>query len=300
MNIVIFGAGAMGSLFGGILAKHNNVFLIGRKRHVEKIRKNGLKVKGKTKLCVRVSASEKVEDILFSPDLVIISVKSYDTEYAVNEIKKIISKNTFVMSLQNGLDNVEKIENIVNKKKLLVCITTHGAVFSKPGIIIHTGIGKTKIGSIEKNYSFEHKFVDLFNKSGIKTNISNNIMYDIWIKGIINSSINPLTCIFKCKNGYILKNPILEKLMEKICYESVSVANAYGFNIVYEDALNLTKEVICDTSENFSSMLQSIQSGCKTEIYSINGFIVKAGKIFNLNVALNEIIINVVCRLFIH
>jgi len=63
------------------------------------------------------------------------------------------------LSLQNGLDNIEKIEKIVDKKKLFVCITTHGSVFSKPGVIIHTGIGKTKIGSIEKNSSIEQKFL---------------------------------------------------------------------------------------------------------------------------------------------
>lgn len=297
MNIIIFGAGAIGSLFGGILAKNNNVVLIGRKNHVEQIRKKGLRIKGKTNLNVKVLAFEKVEDILFSPDLIIISVKSYDTENAVNEIKKIISKNTFVLSLQNGLDNIEKIEKIVDKKKLFVCITTHGSVFSKPGVIIHTGIGKTKIGSIEKNSSIEQKIFDLFNKSGIKTNVSNNIMYNIWAKGVVNSSINPLTCFFKCKNGYILKNPILEKLMEQVCYESVGVANACGFNLIYEDILNLTKEVISDTSENFSSMLQSIQKGSKTEIDSINGFIVKAGKQFDIDVTLNEVIIYIINNL---
>jgi len=298
MNIIIFGAGAIGSLFGGILAKNNNVVLIGRKNHVEQIRKKGLRIKGKTNLNVKVLAFEKVEDILFSPDLIIISVKSYDAENAVNEIKKIISKNTFVLSLQNGLDNIEKIEKIVDKKKLFICITTHGSVFSKPGVIIHTGIGKTKIGSIEKNSSIEQKIVDLFNKSGIKTNVSNNIMYNIWAKGVVNSSINPLTCFFKCKNGYILKNPILEKLMEQVCYESVGVANACGFNLIYEDTLNLTKEVISDTSENFSSMLQSIQKGSKTEIDNINGFIVKAGKQFGIDVTLNEVIVYVINNLY--
>jgi len=297
MNIVIFGAGAIGSLFGGILAKNNNVYLIGRKNHVEQIRKKGLKIKGKTNLNVKVLACEKVEDILFSPDLIIISVKSYDTENAVYEIKKIIGKNTFVMSLQNGLDNIEKIEKIVDKKKLFVCVTTHGSVFSKPGVIIHTGIGKTKIGAIVKNLFDENRFVEMFNKSGINTVISDDIMHDIWAKGVVNSSINPLTCFFKCKNGYILKNPILEKLMEQVCYESVSVANACGFSLVYEDTLNFTKEVISDTGENFSSMLQSVQNGCKTEIDSINGFIVKAGKNFGLDVTLNEIIVYVINNL---
>ncbi len=297
MNIIIFGAGAIGSLFGGILAKNNNVVLIGRKNHVEQIRKKGLRIKGKTNLNVKVLACEKVEDILFSPDLIIISVKSYDTENAVFEIKKIIGKNTFVMSLQNGLDNIKKIERIVDKKKLFVCVTTHGSVFSKPGIIIHTGIGKTKIGAIVKNLFDENRFVEMFNKSGINTVISDDIMHDIWAKGVVNSSINPLTCFFRCKNGYNLKNPILEKLMEQVCFESVSVANSCGFSLVYEDSLNLTKEVISDTSENFSSMLQSVQNGCKTEIDSINGFIVKAGKNFGLDVTLNEVIVYVINNL---
>ncbi len=297
MNIVIFGAGAIGSLFGGILAKNNNVFLIGRKNHIEQIKKKGLIIKGKTKKNIKISAFENVEDILFSPDLVIISVKSYDTENAVKKIKKIIDKNTFIMSIQNGLDNIEKIEKIMDKKKLFVCITTHGSVFYKPGVIIHTGIGKTTIGALVKNSFFEQKLVDLFNLSGIKTKVSTNIMYDIWTKGVVNSVINPITCIFKCKNGYILKNPILEKLMEKICYESVQVANACGFNLVYEDVLNLTKEVIFDTSENFSSMLQSIQNDSKTEIDNINGVIFKMGEKYKLDVSLNKVIIYVVSNL---
>jgi 2-dehydropantoate 2-reductase len=157
MNIIIFGAGAIGSLFGGILAKNNNVYLISRKNHVEQVRKKGLRIIGKTNLNVKVLSCEKVEDILFSPDLIIISVKSYDTENAVYEIKKIIGKNTFVMSLQNGLDNIQKIEKIVDKNKLFVCITTHGSVFSKPGVVIHTGVGKTKIGAIVKNLFDEKK-----------------------------------------------------------------------------------------------------------------------------------------------
>lgn len=294
MNIVIFGAGAIGSLFAGILAKNNNVVLVGRKKHVEAIRQSGLKIKGKTNAVVKISAVERVKDLFFSPDLVIISVKSYDTEKSAVEIKKILGKNTFVMSLQNGLDNIEKLQKIVDKKKLFVCITTHGSVFSKPGVIFHTGIGKTKIGSIVKNKLLENRFVEMFNSSGIKTVYSEDIMYDIWAKGIVNSSINPLTCLFKCKNGYILENPVLEKIMEKICFESVSVANACGFNFAYSEMLKFTKEVICDTCENFSSMLQSVQKGRKTEIASINGYIVKNARKFDLNVSLNELLVYIV------
>lgn len=291
MNIVVFGAGAMGSLFGGLLSKNNNVVLVGRKNHVSKIQKKGLKIIGKTNMCVNVLAVKRVEDVPFSPDLVVISVKSYDTENAVKEVKKIIGKNTFVMSLQNGLDNVEKIEKIVSRKKLLVCITTHGSFFSKPGGVVHTGIGKTKIGSVEKDTSIDNMFCDLLNEAGILTTVSDNIMVDIWAKGIVNSSINPLTCFFRCKNGYILENPVLENIMERICYESTCVAKFVGFNLLYEDMLVLTREVISDTCDNFSSMLQSIQKGRDTDVDSINGFIVKKGLEFGLDVSLNEVIV---------
>lgn len=297
MNIVVFGAGAIGSLFGGLLSKNNNVVLVGRKNHVSEVQKNGLKISGKTNLCVNIKAVESVEELSFHADLVIISVKSYDTENAVNEIKKIINKNTFVMSLQNGLDNIEKIEKIVDKNMLFICITTHGSVFSKPGVIVHTGIGKTKIGAIKKNQYIVQEFVDLFNISGINTVCSDDIMYDVWAKCVVNSSINALTCFFKCKNGYILKNPILEKLMKKICYESTNVARSVGFNLVYEDMLDLTKEVICDTSDNFSSMLQCVQKSSRTEVDSINGFILKAGRKFGVDVSLNDIVVYVVSNI---
>ena len=109
----------------------------------------------------------------------------------------IVDKNTYAMSLQNGLDNVETISKHIDKCKILVCITTHGASFSKLGVIKHKGIGSTKISSIDKNnIKTINDIVNMFNQVGIKTQNSQDIIKDIWIKGIINSSINTLTTIF--------------------------------------------------------------------------------------------------------
>jgi 2-dehydropantoate 2-reductase len=293
LNIVVFGAGAIGSLFGGLLSQNNKVVLIGRKKHVDIINSKGLKIQDKTKLNVKIKAFENIENIDFSPDLIIISVKSFDTEKVAKQIKKFVSKKTFIMSLQNGLDNIEKISKYVDKNKILVCITTHGAIFSKPGVVKHTGIGKTHIGSIEDdNVKNVEDIVDLFNKAGIKADISQNIVRDIWIKGIINSSINTLTAIFECKNGYLLENPVLERFVEIICKESTSVANACDLNLRYEEMVCKTKEVINDTKDNYSSMYQSVKKGNSTEIESINGVLVRQAKEKNISVFLNEILIN--------
>jgi len=291
LNIIVFGAGAIGSLFGGLLSKNNEVALIGRKKHINAINTKGLKVQGKTNLKTNVTAFENINKVSFIPDIVIISVKSFDTEKAAKQVSKVLGKNTIVISLQNGLDNIEKIEKYIDKSKIFVCITTHGAIYSEPGVIKHTGIGKTTTGSIRNEKIKEVRdIVELFNQAKIKTTISKDILRDIWVKGIINSSINPLTTIFNCKNGNLLENPVLEKFVEIVCNESTDVAKSCGQNVDYKEMIDRTIEVIEDTRDNFSSMQQSVQRCKKTEIDSINGAIVKIGKKHDVDVNLNRIL----------
>jgi len=292
MKIVVLGAGAIGSLFGGLLSKKNDVTLVSRKTHVQTIKKNGLKITGKTKLKVNIVALDSISKIGFSPDLLILTVKSYDTEAAIKEAKSIIGNKTVVLSLQNGLDNIEKIYKTVDERNVVAGITTHGVFFSKPGVIKHTGIGETILGELNGKKTERIKQIsDIFRSSGIETKISTDIFREIWIKAVVNSSINPLTTFFQCKNGYLLKNPILERIVEKICEESTRIANSAGIYISYDDTIKKTKEVVRITSENYSSMLQSIKKDGRTEIESINGKLVGLGKKNNVETLLNEALI---------
>lgn len=299
MNIVIVGAGAIGSLIGALLAKKNTVVLVGRKPHITAIQHNGLNITGKTHLHVKPSAVESIKEVSISANLVILTVKSYDTETAIKQIVPLIQDETVVMSLQNGLDNIEKIENRFDKDKILAGVTTHGAIFLKSGIIRHTGRGKTILGELNGSQSKRLKAIAyLFNEAGIETQTSDDIMKEIWAKVIINSCINPLTAFFACKNGYLLKNPLLEKTVEIICKESTAIAQAEGISVSTLDMIQRTKEVIKDTANNYSSMLQSIQQGKKTEIESINGKLIRIGKQHRIDTALNKILIELVTSLY--
>ena len=292
MNIIIFGAGAIGSLFGAYLSKNNKVVLIGRKPHVLSIKKNALVIEGKTNLKVRINAKEFVDDLKFKPDILILTVKSYDTEKAIIQARKIIDENTTVLSLQNGLDNIDKIKKYISYEKIIAGVTTHGAFFSKPGIIKHTGNGITTLGELNcKKTKRIINIVNCFNQSKIKTKFSYDINKEIWCKAVINSSINPLTTIFNCKNGYLLKNSVLKNLVNKICKESSNIAIANEVDISYKNAIKKTKDVIKKTSENYSSMLQSFKKDGRTEIESINGKLVEIGKKHNHETMLNEILI---------
>ena len=130
MNIVVMGAGAIGSLFGGLLSKKNNVILIGRSPHVNAIRKNGLNIEDKTTLNVKIPAQDTINKVMLSPDLLILTVKSFDTRFAINQAIQIIDNDTIILSLQNGLDNIDKIKKVVDINQIIAGITTHGAFFA--------------------------------------------------------------------------------------------------------------------------------------------------------------------------
>jgi 2-dehydropantoate 2-reductase len=295
MKIVIFGSGAIGSLFGSLLNKNNSIILFGRKPHVDIIKKEGLTITGKTIFNGKIQTTSDINDIDIKPDLILLTVKSYDTNNAIKQMKKIVYKNTIILTIQNGLDNLEKLKKIFNNKQILAGITTEGSLFVEPGLIKHTGRGVTIIGELDGKDSYRiNKIVDLFNDSGIYSIKTNNILREIWKKAIINSCINPLTTIFKCKNGYLMDNPILFKTVKLICYESTNIAIKLGYDINQVNMFLETVDIIEKTRHNYSSMYQSYFKNKKTEIESINGKFMYIGNKMNIDVSLNEILVNLV------
>ena len=283
MKIVIFGAGALGSLIGGLLSINNDVLFVGREKHIRVIEKEGLKIKG-------------ITEGIFYPktrydgsryDLVILTTKAYDTGTATRQIMKKFGKIP-ILSLQNGLKNEEIIAEIVGKENAIGGITSHGVTFSKDGEIFHAGKGETVIGELDGKVSKRIKEIcRIFNEAGIETRISRNIAKEIWKKTIINCAINTITSILKCKNGEILKNKYALTLLEKICMECIEVAKAEGIEIK-ENIFRKVKEVASKTANNYSSMLQDIMKGKRTEIEEINGEIIKIAKKNKMKACINE------------
>lgn len=295
MNIVVFGAGAIGSLFGGLLSQKNRVVLIGRKPHVHAIKTKGLSIEGKTQLKTAISAYDAVVSLPWSVDLLLLTVKSYDTLLAISQAKELITEKTVVLSLQNGLQNIERIQDVVDHTQIVAGITTHGALFSKPGCISHTGYGTTVIGELDGSETSRVKKIQtVFESAGIATSVSSDIRKDIWSKAIINSCINPVSAFLGCPNGYLLENPILENIIEIICKESTLIAQSCGIQLTYSDMVLKTKEVIEQTAENYSSMLQSISRGKKTEIEAINGALVSLGKAYGIDISVNELLVSLI------
>lgn len=294
MNIVVYGAGALGSFFGGLLSRQHQVTLVGRPPHMQAVEKQGLRISGETSLVAHPAVATSMAEVpdAAHTEVVLLTVKAFDTQRAVEDIAAHTSAP--LLSLQNGLGNEESMAEVVGERRALGGATTHGVLFVEPGHVRHTGRGDTVIGELDGRHSSRVKHIaDIFSAAGIPTSVSPDIRRELWRKALVNAAINPLTALLWCKNGYLLDNPHARQVMEAVCEEGYRVARALGIS-VGQDLMDRVMEVATRTRENLSSMLQSVLAGKRTEIDYINGVIVAQGKEQGIPTPVNAALTNMV------
>jgi len=241
---------------GALLSKKNEVLLIARGEHLKSLRENGLRVEGFTNGLFKLPAEEHYPG---GYDIIILTVKAYQTEEAIMDIKKEYD-DEILITFQNGVGIVDTLRDF----DVIPGVTTHGATLISPGVVKHAGYGDTFIG--EKTGELTDRIFEIaknFTESGLKTEVVNDIMERRWIKAAVNAVINPLTAIFSVKNGEILENENLREMAKCISQELSYFLQRKG---IQEDVYSLVRDVALKTSENESSMLQDIMRGRKTEV----------------------------------
>lgn len=217
-------------------------------------------------------------DLPSPPDLVLICVKSYKTKEACQTIKPRLTPETVVVSLQNGVGNIEILEEIFGRERVLGGVTAEGATLLGIGMIRHAGQGETIIGPKGSPHSPVKKIIDAFNRAGFKTRSVDNVSDLIWGKLIINVGINALTAITRLKNGRLPQLSGTRLIMEEAIKEAVAVVAAKNIQLPYPDPLGRVMEVCEATAGNMASMLQDVLKERMTEIDFINGAIVREGR----------------------
>ncbi len=289
MNFLIVGPGAMGCLFAARLKQAGyNVALLD---HIEKraalINKKGIRVEGILGEYT-VQVPTVIGSISSVPDVVVICVKANETRQASTDIKPMIGSKSFVLTLQNGLGNVEVLQEIFGKERTLGGVTAEGATLLGDGHVRHAGHGDTKFGSEVPIGTVLDEIVSAFDKAGFKTQSADNVSSLIWGKLIINVGINALTAITRLKNGRLPDVEGTMEVMEHAVREAVAVANAKGVDLPYPDPLGRVVEVCRATAENIASMLQDVLKQSLTEVAFINGAIVNAGKTLGIPTPVNH------------
>jgi 2-dehydropantoate 2-reductase len=282
MEIAILGAGAMGSLFGGLLAEagHDVTLLDIDEAHLEAIRRDGLRLatdsgeRVVTKLrALRPEAAER------APELLIVFTKTMHTEAALDAARALIGPHTSVLSLQNGLGNVERLARSVPRERIMVGITTWPGDKPSAGRVSSHGSGMTRLMSADGEMRASvTRTVAALNSAGLACSADPDVWVTIWEKVAFNAALNSLCAVTQCTVGELSNVPDGPELALKIVAEVAAVARASGVAVDEAHMVENVQHALANHRSHRPSMLQDVLAGRRTEIEAINGAVVEAAR----------------------
>jgi 2-dehydropantoate 2-reductase len=295
-RIIIVGPGAIGTLFGALLARggHDPFLLDHCPTRAAARNQNGIRVSdGGETWCVPINSATDVTD-REPAGIVFICTKSYDTAAAVAAVTPSIGPDTIVVSLQNGMGNVEDILPVA-PRHCVCAATSMGAYLSPPcdSPAPHTlhwaGHGITQLAAFTDTQSDDAETVAAILKScNCECEVVEDAQSMLWSKLIINAAINPITAIRGITNGALLESTSALELAFAAAVEACAVADKLGIGLTYEDVTDAIANVCRRTSNNESSMLQDMRRGRQTEIESISGTILAEANRLDIPVPVNQ------------
>jgi 2-dehydropantoate 2-reductase len=281
MQIIVLGAGAIGSLYGAKLADHNDVTLIARAEHAAAVNANGLRIEGIESGTVRIRAATAI-DHLEADALILLTTKVPASAAALAAIASEVRDDTTIVCLQNGLGS-EQIARAALRERgtVLRGITQFGAIFESPGVVRYMAAGYTII----EQHRVSERIAGVLSAAGLDCRVSSDIAYDVWHKLVINCVVNPITAILGCEVGGIA-NPQLEPLKRLVIDECIAVAATEAVSLEGDFVREI--DDFFRPSHNLASMLQDLRRGHATEIDYLNGAVATLAARQNLPCPVNS------------
>jgi 2-dehydropantoate 2-reductase len=285
MRIAIMGAGAVGCYYGGMLARAGHaVTLIGRPQHVAAVLRDGLLLDTQAfQMHIPMQASTDASGIQ-GAELVLCCVKSTDTESAAAEMAPHLAPDTIVLSLQNGVDNAERLQALLCREvsPAVVYVATEMA---GPGHVKHHGRGELVIGPTADSDALAR----LFSEAGIPLQISDNVAGALWAKLILNCAYNALSAITQLPYGQMVQGEGVTGVMHDIVQECLAVAQGEGV-IVPGDIAEAVARIAQTMPAQLSSTAQDLARGKRSEIDHLNGYILRKGAALGIATPANRLL----------
>ncbi|MCL6584683.1 MAG: 2-dehydropantoate 2-reductase [bacterium] len=284
MKYLVVGTGALGSIFGGFLhLSGQEVGFLGRGEHFEHIRRQGLLIRGiwGEHRVSGLKTFSSPREVPSACKVILLCVKSFDTAEAVRQTANLLAEDGLVVSLQNGLGNVEKIAAEVGSRRTLGGRVIFGVEIPRPGEAqVTVCADKVVLGSVGPQGADREKIkqiVEDFCRAHIPTEMVDQIFPFIWAKVLYNCALNPLAALLGVTYGELGENPQTQAIMKEIIAEIYQVAARIGITLPQSSAESyfdhLLNTLIPATASHHASMLQDLRRGKRTEIDALNGAI---------------------------
>jgi 2-dehydropantoate 2-reductase len=288
-RIAVMGAGALGCYFGGRLAQSGaKVTLIGRQSHVDAIRRDGLILEsGGTKTAIPLDATTEVSGVR-DAGLVLVCVKSADTESAAKAIAPHLAKDAILVSLQNSIGNVERIRAHVTRPVAAGLVYT-GANMPGPGHVRHTGGGGIVIGGLPAwgvDDSVLAAIKSIFEPAKVPIDLSPSIEIALWTKLMQNCAYNAVCALTEKPYGQMAAMPEVRHVMAQAGNEVVALAHRKGV-MLDPGAVEAALQRVTTMMTTMSSTAQDLMKGKPTEIDYLNGLIARESQALGLSAPIN-------------
>jgi 2-dehydropantoate 2-reductase len=282
MKIGIVGSGAMGSVYGALLADAGNeLWMLDRWReHVEAMRARGLRCEGASgDRTVRVNAA--TEAAAAGPcELVIVATKVMDIETAVRAAMPMIGADTLVLAIQNGLGNVERLQRVLGAENILFGIAGgFGAEIVAPGHVHHNGMEAINLAELEGGITARlERVAGLWRQAGFMVNVYADLWPVVWSKLVANVALSAICTVTGMRAGQVRANEWAWGVARACVEEAVAVAAAKGIELAYDDPIRWVSDFTAKIPNARPSMYQDVRAGRRSEIESIQGGVVAEGK----------------------
>ncbi|MGH9147353.1 MAG: ketopantoate reductase family protein [Vicinamibacterales bacterium] len=292
-RVAVVGAGAVGGYFGGMLARAGaHVTLIGRPVHVDVWARDGLFLDSiNFQESVPVAASTEVAACA-DADLVHFSVKSLDTEKTAQQLARHVRGDASIVSLQNGVDNVERIRAAAALDPIAAVVYVASSM-PVPGRVKHSGRGDLLIGDLPGRSAPPREAAvasvsNWFEAAGVPCRVSRNIDADLWTKLIVNAALNAISAVVGAPYGDIVATADSRETVRQLVNECVAVARAGGVSLPEVDFVEMVLRFAEKAGQVFSSTAQDLDRGKRTEVDALNGLVVRRGAALGVPTPVNQ------------
>jgi 2-dehydropantoate 2-reductase len=281
MRIAIVGAGGVGGYFGGLLARSGQeVTFLARGAHLQALRERGLTIQSlHGDFHLRVRATSDARDV-GAADLVLFTVKSYDTESAAESARPLVGEDTVVLSLQNGVDNEEKLERVFGVGRVLGGVTHVESTIAAPGLIQQTSqVRRITFGELRRGISPRAERIQrLFQAAGLDSVLAEDIQVPLWNKFLFICAMAGTTTLTGAPIGPVLAFEETRELFTTVLREADAVGRARGVGLatdVVERSLAFADGLLPTMK---SSMQRDRERGNRLEVEALNGTVVRLGR----------------------
>ncbi|MFQ5795888.1 MAG: 2-dehydropantoate 2-reductase [Candidatus Bipolaricaulia bacterium] len=293
--MIVMGTGGVGGYFGGRLASYGeDVTFIARGEHLHAIREHGLQVYSPHHGDLVVKPAQVTDDPREAGpvDLVMLSVKSWDTEEAGKALQPVVRDNTAVISFQNGVDNEEKLSAILGRQHVMGGAAYVESTISEPGVIHQqSAMAKLVFGELDGRVTPRAEaFLNAYQNAGIDAELSTNIQTELWSKFLFICALSGMTSLIRTPIGPILQDPDTRQMFADCMREVKAVARAQGISLpegIVEERLTFADRLL---PEMKSSMQRDLERGHRLELDALNGTVVRLGRELGVDVPVNHFI----------